>query len=204
MNEEQKKLRREFAKKQWEDRKKNPEIYSEVCKKMSDADKGRVSPFKGKSNPSLIGNTNAKGLIPWNKGIPMDDKTKEKVSKSKLENPTKYWLGKKRPEMKEVEGFNRTGISPWNKDKICPQLSKENHWNWKNGISEERHSFYFKQLSKKLRVNACCINCSSTEDLVVHHLNEMKQDNRIENLVVLCRSCHGYFHSMRMPMEVRI
>jgi len=69
MNEEQKKIRREFAKKQWNDRKKNPKSYSEICGKMSKADKGRPSHWKGKSNLKMIGNTYAKGNIPWNKGL---------------------------------------------------------------------------------------------------------------------------------------
>jgi hypothetical protein len=71
MNEEQKKLRREFAKKQWEDRKKNPKLYSDIKEKMSKADKGRPSPHKGKKFPQLLGNTNGfkKGNKPWNKGL---------------------------------------------------------------------------------------------------------------------------------------
>jgi hypothetical protein len=71
MNEKQKKFRREFTKKQWEERKKNPKAYSEVCKKMSKADKNRISPFKGKNRPEMNGNTNGfkKGQTPWNKGM---------------------------------------------------------------------------------------------------------------------------------------
>lgn len=36
MNEEQKDIRREFAKKQWGDRKKNPESYSEIEKRRNE------------------------------------------------------------------------------------------------------------------------------------------------------------------------
>jgi 5-methylcytosine-specific restriction endonuclease McrA len=203
MNEEQKQLRREFAKKQWEDRKKNPKLYSEVCQKMSEADKGHKPPKAFQ-----------KGNNPWNKGKNLSEEHKINISLSckgkRLGNTNGfkkgecYWLGKKRPGMSNVKGFNRTGISPWNKDKECPQLAKENHWNWRNGISAERHSFFFKQLSKVLR-HKCnyCNLCNSSEDLVVHHLNEMKQDNRLENLIVLCRSCHAQIHSMRM-LEARL
>ena len=71
MDENQKQLRRDFTKKQWENRKKNPKSYLDIRKKMSDADKGRPSPHKGKKFPSLIGNTNGfkKGNKPWNKGM---------------------------------------------------------------------------------------------------------------------------------------
>lgn len=37
------------------------------------------------------------------------EKTKKKMSELKLKNPTKYWLGKKRPEMKNVKGWNHKG-----------------------------------------------------------------------------------------------
>jgi len=203
MDEKQKEKIKESVKAHWK-KIRNTDEYKQRCDNMSNADKGRHSFWKGKSNPSLIGNTNAKGSIPWNKGIPMDKITKEKVSKSKVQNPTKYWLGKKRPELHNIKGFDRTGISPWNKDKICPQLAKENHWNWQNGVSSERHSYFFKKLSKILR-HKCnhCNLCNSSEDLVVHHLNEMKQDNHLENLIVLCRSCHAQIHSMRL-LEARI
>jgi hypothetical protein len=40
------------------------------------------------------------GVIPWNKGI---------------KSWVKPWLGKKRPEMKLVKNWNRTGCTPWNK-----------------------------------------------------------------------------------------
>ena len=43
-----------------------------------------------------------------------------------------------------------------------------------------------------------CTNCGSKENLCVHHIIKMKPDdenyNDIENLTVLCRSCHLSHH----------
>jgi len=194
MNEEQKQLRREFAKKQWEERKKNPKTYSEVCKNMSNADKGHKpsNPFK-------------KGMIPWNKGkslskehkinLGLSCKGKGMGNTNGFKKGESYWLGKKRPYMKDVEGFNRTGMSPWNKDKECPQLSGENHWNWQGGISKNsHHPFFFKQLSKKLRAEFPCLICGTKEDLVVHHCDLDKNNNKTSNMLVLCRGHHSEMH----------
>lgn len=48
------------------------------------------------------------------------------------------------------------------------------------------------------KYNNKCTNCVSTENLCVHHIIKMKIDdenyNDIENLTVLCRSCHLSHH----------
>lgn len=41
-----------------------------------------------------------------------------------------------------------------------------------------------KELGKK------CQECGSSENLVVHHKDKNRANNNIENLEVLCRSCH--------------
>ena len=151
---------------------------------------------------ALIGNKNAIGHIPWNKGIPMNELTKNKISDAKIKNPTRFWLGKKRPEMKNVAGFNRTGISAWNNGKICPQLSKEKHWNWQGGKSDERHDFYFKNvISPYLREKYGCLVCKTKKDLVVHHSDLNKHNNKITNMIVLCRSHHSQMHHIILEVS---
>lgn len=39
-----------------------------------------------------------------------------------------------------------------------------------------------------------CAKCSATELLVVHHRNGDHQDNRLDNLQVLCGPCHNSHH----------
>lgn len=45
-----------------------------------------------------------------------------------------------------------------------------------------------------------CFNCLCFSfSLHAHHLNHVNTDNRIENLVPLCKSCHKLFH--RIPKQ---
>ena len=39
-----------------------------------------------------------------------------------------------------------------------------------------------------------CSKCGATEQLVIHHKNGDHQDNHLENLQVLCASCHNSHH----------
>lgn len=49
------------------------------------------------------------------------------------------------------------------------------------------------QTYRRHRKNAC-ERCGSDRFLVVHHINENRHDNRIENLETLCKSCHQRHH----------
>lgn len=195
MDEKHKEKIGKSVKKHWE-RIKDTDKYTQWCNNMSKADKGRPSYWKGKHNLSLVGNTNAKGNTPWNKGVPMSDVTKKKVSEAKLKNPTRYWLGKKRPDLHKIEGFDRTGKEPWNKGKECSELSKDKHWNWQDGKSSERHDYCFKNaISPMLRKEYPCFVCGTKDDLIVHHTDLDKHNNKITNLLVMCRPHHSEIHA---------
>ena len=47
-----------------------------------------------------------------------------------------------------------------------------------------------------------CINCNAILNLTVHHLNEDRNDNRLDNLVVLCAFCHSKKHGGKLPTKV--
>jgi hypothetical protein len=48
-----------------------------------------------------------------------------------------------------------------------------------------------------------CNRCKSTSYLVVHHINENRDDNRKENLEVLCKACHQNHHAIRDALTGR-
>lgn len=39
-----------------------------------------------------------------------------------------------------------------------------------------------------------CQICSSRENIVAHHINGDRSDNRLQNLIPVCRVCHGKIH----------
>jgi len=83
------------------------------------------------------------------KGQRMSEEQKKKISKANKENPTRYWLGKKRSdETREKISKGHIGKEPWNKGKkgVMPEP-----WNkGKSGyqIHTEEHK---KELSKKFK-----------------------------------------------------
>ena len=61
-----------------------------------------------------------------------------------------------------------------------------NH-SWKTGISG------YRKLAKKEE----CAYCKSTRHLVIHHKDEDRHNNNLDNLIVLCKSCHQKHHVIR-------
>ncbi len=76
---------------------------------------------------------------------------------------------------------------------------REKNWNWQNGKSFEPYGPEFnKKLKLKIRRrdNFTCQECGYTEKqlgyiLSVHHIDYDKKNNKEENLISLCKNCHG-------------
>ena len=121
------------------------------------------------------------------KGDKLPESTKRKISL----NNARYWLGKKRSK-ETIEKVSKTLTGKYVGDKSC-------HFN--NGFS------FFK--GKKRWIVVCrdktkvpysrivmedYLGRSLTKDEVVHHINETKDDDRIENLQLTTLSKHTSFH----------
>lgn len=46
-----------------------------------------------------------------------------------------------------------------------------------------------------------CQHCSSTESLIVHHIDNDDNNNEVGNLLTLCKSCHLVLHAPQNGME---
>lgn len=122
-----------------------------------------------------------------------------KISESKLKNPTRYWLGKRRPEM-VGKGFLKGNI-PWNKGKKIRSntgrtLFKrggnagEKNPNWKGGITpivlKIRHCFAYRQWRSDVfeRDNYTCDDCNKRGgELEAHHIKDFSiilEENNIK------------------------
>lgn len=109
-------------------------------------------------------------------GKVLSEGTRDKMRVSK----TEYWKDPKR------------------RAEMSITMSGENHWNWQNGKSFEPYGLEFNdELREQIRQrdNYACQECDKKQDelgykLNVHHIDYDKTNNKPENLISLCRSCH--------------
>lgn len=151
-----------------------------------------------------------KGKDTWNKG------KKDCYSKVTIEKMSKAKKGKHYSIKTEF----KNGLIPWNKDKNGLQISwskgltketdervkkisenkiGEKNPSWKGGISFEPYNKNWNsKLRKKIKEsdNYICQECKTkfsknTRKLDVHHIDYNKKNNSLNNLISLCKSCHG-------------
>lgn len=96
-------------------------------------------------------------------------------------------------------------ISEWQK-KYCwlSGLDSELHPNWKGGKSFEQYpKEFFEKRKLVLERDGKCVECNNVQNLCVHHIDYYKQNNGIQNLIVLCQSCHSKTNYKRDFWEKR-
>jgi HNH endonuclease len=85
---------------------------------------------------------------------------------------------------------------------------KENHPNWLGGISNGEYGLEFNRKYKeyiKTHYNSTCQICNtSTDELDIHHIDYNKTNNLLENLIPLCKSCHGKTNYDREKWQKRL
>ena len=90
-----------------------------------------------------------------------------------------------------------------------PIFAEKLHQNWLNKTSTKNyqmniHSWtirkYLVNLSNRCTV---CEKNSSNKQLMVHHINGDRSDNRQENLLVICRWCHQTIHISKKPFDLK-
>lgn len=66
------------------------------------------------------------------------------------------------------------------------QFRRENHTNWKG----EKASY--KEALRRHDIEQKCFLCSSNDSriLAVHHVDQNRENNNIQNLMWLCHNCH--------------
>lgn len=79
-------------------------------------------------------------------------------------------------------------------------LSGSNNPAWIDGRSLRKYGrgpdWNIQRLKALKRDSFQCQKCPAQEDLVVHHITPyaVSKNNSLENLIVLCQSCHGEIH----------
>lgn len=74
------------------------------------------------------------------------------------------------------------------------QMMEKNNPNWKEGKSFEVYpkEFHLKKSFILKRDGNCCLLCGG-EDICVHHIDGNKKNNSNNNLISVCRICHGRY-----------
>jgi hypothetical protein len=118
------------------------------------------------------------------KGHPMlgkkhSDATRKKMRLAKLKNPTRYWLGKKRPKIAKLPQIFKKGYQG-NKGKPALWATGERNRNWRGGVTPE-HEKFRKSLEYKEWRNAVlkrdkwkCVKCGVVQSrkvkMIVDHI----------------------------------
>jgi len=90
-------------------------------------------------------------------------------------------------------------------EEICEAKRGQNNPQWKHGNCKRQYPREFNRELKeivKYRDNYQCQMCGASFDLVVHHQDEDKTNNDIDNLVTLCRPCHGSLNRLDCELPV--
>ena len=136
-----------------------------------------------------------KGYVPWNKGIPRSEETKEKLRiagrKRKHSEKTKEKIG--------LASLGRR-LSDETRRKIA-RFGKK-HWNWQGGryLTKAGYVFVSKYgypgtsgngyIFEHRYVMSEHLGRTLNKNEIVHHKNGIKDDNRIENLELVTRAKH--------------
>ena len=103
--------------------------------------------------------------------------------------------------------YPRDGLHIDQERKFCDmKCSQEYHVKekaprWEGGINSLPYSYYFDKKLKfkiKQRDGNKCIFCGREENLVVHHIDYDKMNYKEDNLVTLCKICHGFTNLNRI------
>lgn len=146
-----------------------------------------------------------KNKTPWNKGKGKISCCKNCGKKFKSGNPSR----RKYCSINcyhENTSFNRNEGKHWTltEEQCCKHIGK-NNGAYIDGRAKKKYGYgWTESLRKKTkkRDNYTCQICKTHNDLVVHHIDNDKHNNTLDNLTTLCRSCHTIKHWRERDCEL--
>lgn len=88
----------------------------------------------------------------------------------------------------------KKGNIPWHKDTFLVEQPKG------------RRQVYYRRLILEVSDSPCCLKCGESEKkLCVHHIDGDFHNNDLENLEIVCYSCHSKIHNtyLNFPNQVK-
>jgi hypothetical protein len=135
-----------------------------------------------------------------------DEMSAAEIAKAQgcTENNIYYWLDRHnipRRTMTEIRAVKHWGLSG-EANAMYGVRGKDNP-NWKGGATPERQAFYsgeeWRHVADKARKRdgGLCQRCNDKGDHLHHIISFANKEHRadIDNLILLCRSCHHWVHS---------
>jgi hypothetical protein len=109
----------------------------------------------------------------------------------------------KSPIYKKLKDLNLSKSGKYFCSHVCSniwlggQQRAGNHPNWSSGKSS------YKNLLNRTDFKKECILCGKDDSriLCVHHLDKNRNNNKVQNLVWLCRSCHFLVHNYKKEIK---
>jgi len=113
------------------------------------------------------------------KGFKQSEETKQKIA-----------IAKKGVHVSPKTEFKK-GQSAWNKGKKLPKQSGSNHPNWSGGSSRYWGKKILRESGKDTKHCQICKEKKRTE---IHHIDGNSNNNKLNNLGVVCSYCHFAIH----------
>ena len=184
------------TKKMWEDGVFDAPHIREAYAKQGRSTKG--SKWTDEQRQSL--SEQRKGKIPHHLHTPEVSKKISKALTGKTQSPES---NKKRSDALKGRKFSdehRKNISEAHKGRESDTyLWGDKNPNWRNGASEQAYPNEFRVIKKQIRerdksICRICHEKQAGRSGVVHHIDANKDNNAEDNLVLICRRCHGRIH----------
>jgi len=132
------------------------------------------------------------------KGMKFSETHRKNLSISKLKNPSRYWLGKRRS--KETIGkFRKShiGKKQSKETKLKRRISMlgkhdgEKNPAWNGGTARLPYTYQFTKIRVEIlkRDNYICQECGK-KGKEIHHIDYNRKNDAKNNLITLCKSCH--------------
>lgn len=137
---------------------------------------------------------------PWNKGIPTDNRQKERISKSirsKYDNDPGYRQRISRSTRLAMQNVDREKLAYWRgkerpfKSRIKQSEAMKTIWA-ALGANPSPYPFEYNNELRKSILNRDrgCLICRRQTGLHIHHKDGNKSNNNPNNLITLCSHCH--------------